>query len=292
MSVIEIDRLKKVYGNAAAIEDVSFSVEQGEIFGFVGPNGAGKSTTIKLLLNLIYPTDGTAAIMGKHIVSESEQIKRFTAYVPSEVRLYPHLTVRELLRTTMSFYKADASVELERLCAFFEIETRKKIGQLSLGNKKKASIVSALLSNPTVLILDEPTNGLDPFMQKRLFQELEQRTKQGATVLLSSHNLTEIQDHCTRAAFIKSGRIVAVEDVRTSSRPVKIVTAWSDHGFDPLLSLDMNVIERTETKIVFSYSGDMQLLANTMAQARLSDFTVEPMSMEEQFLHVYKGGEQ
>lgn len=291
MNVIEIQGLTKYYGKTLGIKEVSFGVEKGEIFGFVGPNGAGKSTTIKLLLNLIYPTAGKAEIMGHDVVTKSKQIKEFTAYVPTEVRFYEGFTVKELLHTTMAFYQVKETTELHRLCKFFELQMNKKITQLSMGNKKKVSIVSALLANPQVLIMDEPTNGLDPLMQKRLFEELKRRTAKGLTVLLSSHNLSEIEEYCSRVAFIKKGRILAVENLQIERQPAKIVTAWGKKGFERLQALEKEILEEYAEKIVFFYSGSASVLAEALAQAQLDDFIVQNRSLEDQFMAMYEGGE-
>lgn len=290
MSVIEIQGLTKYYGKTIGVKNVSFAVEKGEIFGFVGPNGAGKSTTIKLLFNLIYPTAGKAEILGHDVVLKSKQLKEFTAYVPTEVRFYEGFTVKKLLHTTMEFYQVKEITELHRLCQFFELQLNKKITQLSMGNKKKVSIVSALLANPQVLIMDEPTNGLDPLMQKRLFEELKRRTAKGLTVLLSSHNLSEIEEYCSRVAFIKEGKILAVENLQSQRQPAKIVTAWSKKGFTQLLNLDLEIIDKSETKIVFAYSGSPKVLVEALAQAELDDFIVENRSLEDQFMALYEGG--
>ncbi len=290
MSVIEIRNLTKYYGKNLGIKDVNLSVEQGEMLGFVGPNGAGKSTTIKVLLNIIFPTSGKATILGKDAATESKEIKKFTTYVPTDVRFYENLTAKELLERTLSFYKLKKGPEFERLVTLFGVEIEKKFSELSSGNKKKVAIVSALLPEPKVLILDEPTNGLDPLMQKLLFQELQTRVENGMTVLLSSHNLSEIQEYCPRVAFIKGGTILAVEDMTKDIKPEKIVTAWSGHGFETLQGLGIRIIEQNGTKFVFAYKGDAKPLADALSRADLLDFTVENRSLEDQFMELYKGG--
>lgn len=289
MSVIEIRNLTKYYGKNLGISDVTLSVEQGEILGFVGPNGAGKSTTIKILLNIVFPTSGKATILGKDAATESKKIKKFTSYMPTEVRFYENLTIKEILEITLSFYKLKKGLEFERLISLFGIETEKKFSELSSGNKKKVAIVSSFLSEPKVLILDEPTNGLDPLMQKILFEELRRRVENGMTVLLSSHNLAEIQEYCQKVAFIKGGKILAVKDMTKNIKPEKIVTAWSEHGFEMLQSPDFRIIEQNDAKLVFAYKGDSKFLADALSRADLLDFTVENISLEHQFMELYKG---
>ena len=213
MTVIETNGLTKYYGKNRGIIDAGISVNEAEIYGFIGPNGAGKSTMIKTLLNLIFPTKGHAAIFGMDCVAESHKIKERVGYVPSEVRLYEDLTVERMLGYSDSFYKNTSKDYTQSLIERFELEPKKKIGQLSSGNKKKAALVVALSSRPRLLILDEPTNGLDPLMRQILFDALHEQRKAGCTVFLSSHNLDEVQSLCSRVAIIKEGRILDVREI-------------------------------------------------------------------------------
>lgn len=284
MAVIQIDKLQKSYGKHVGTRDVTFSVEQGEIFGFVGPNGAGKSTTLKTLMGFIAPDGGKASIDGLDVWKESKRIKTFTGYVPSDVRLYPNLRVAELLRRNAAFYPIDCAAETQRLCQLFSVDIDKRFHELSTGNKKKVSIICALMPRPRVIILDEPTNGLDPMVQKSLFEELKRQTADGATVLLSSHNLTEVQAYCQRVAFIKSGAIIAVLDLSTAQSPQKILTLEGGHASLPdaftLLSASGS------KRIVRTALGGMHLIAALQAIVP-DDFTVEHESMEERFWHLY-----
>jgi ABC-2 type transport system ATP-binding protein len=287
MDVIELHGLKKYYGKSPGIEDVTFSVKEGELFGFVGPNGAGKSTTIKLLLNFLFPTAGTASIMGKDVSRESKAIKRFTSYVSGDVRLYGDMTVNELLKTSGSFYGIRNGSEKERLCELFEIDGTKRFFELSMGNRKKTAIVLALLSDPRVIILDEPTNGLDPVMKKKMFDELKKRTENGLTVLLSSHNLAEVQEYCDRAAFIKRGRVLAVTDLHEALRARKVVTVWSDEPFE-LKHPAAAFMNRSGNKQVFRYEGTPDGLLKALSSPVVTDFTVENESLEDRFMSLYE----
>ncbi|MDR0381979.1 MAG: ATP-binding cassette domain-containing protein [Oscillospiraceae bacterium] len=283
MSVIQIEHLKKNYGRHVGTRDVTFSVEQGELFGFVGPNGAGKSTTIKALMGFIFPSGGTATICGLDVVRDSRQIKSFTGYVPSDVRLYPHMRVDELLRRNAAFYRGEYAAETRRLCGLFAVDTKKRFHELSTGNKKKVSILCALQPGPKVIILDEPTNGLDPVMQKLLFAELHKQTAGGATVLLSSHNLAEVQEYCGRVAFIKDGGILAVTDLTKTTAPRKIITVTGGgavvDGLEP-------VSEEGKRRVLRSSLGGRALL-DALAALAPEDFTVENESMEEHFWRLY-----
>lgn len=284
MAVIEVKNLKKYYGKNLGTEDVSFSVKEGELFGFVGPNGAGKSTTIKMLLGFIFATGGSAAIGGLDVVKDTKEIKKFTGYVPSDVRLYGNLKISELLKRNSCFYEPNGhDVEAGRLCELLELDTSKRFGELSTGNKKKAAIICAMASKPKVLILDEPTNGLDPMVQKKLFAELRNQTSGGVTVLLSSHNLAEVQEYCDRVAFIKSGKILAVTDLK-ELQPQKIIAV---QGGNHAHISGHDVLIRDGEKCVFRHNGDSNGLIALLERIRPDDFTVENESIEEQFMSMY-----
>ncbi|WP_265442627.1 ABC transporter ATP-binding protein [Acetivibrio straminisolvens] len=284
MDIIQVTNLKKYYGKHLGIENVSFSVKKGEILGFVGPNGAGKSTTIRILLNFIFPNGGNATICGKDVVKESHEIKKFTGYVPSDVRFYGDMTVKELIRVSNDFYDGSHDKEAERLCNLFELNNSKKFYELSTGNKKKAAIICALAAKPKVLILDEPTNGLDPMMQKRLFAELKNQSANGASILLSSHNLGEVQEYCHRVAFIKQGKILAITDLKEMRHPHKIITTI---GGKDIIHPSMELLEQGEVKRTFRYKGDSALLLKLLQEASPDDFTVNNESLEERFMNLY-----
>lgn len=283
MSVIHLDHIKKDYGKHRGTRDVSFSVERGEIFGFVGPNGAGKSTTIKVLLGFIFAGGGSATIDGLDVARQSKQIKRFTAYVPSDVRLYSGMRVGELLKRNAGFYPPGSLDEAVRLCALFDVDQGKRFSELSTGNKKKVSLVCALMSGPRVIILDEPTGGLDPVMQKKLFSELTARAQRGATVLLSSHNLPEVQEYCDRVAFIKDGRILAVTDLKDQAVQ-KIVTVT---GGRPVVPDGLELISREKARRMFRTALSGPELLRALTALDPDDFTVEDERMEERFWSLY-----
>ncbi len=289
MDIIQVTNLKKYYGKHLGIENVSFSVKEGEILGFVGPNGAGKSTTIRILLNFIFPNGGNATICGQDVVKESHEIKKFTGYVPSDVRFYGDMTVKELIRVSNEFYSGSHDKEAERLCNLFELNSSKKFYELSMGNKKKAAIICALAAKPRVLILDEPTNGLDPMMQKRLFTELKNQSANGVSILLSSHNLGEVQEYCHRVAFIKQGKILAITDLKEMRHPQKIITTI---GGKDIIHPSMQLLEQGEVKRTFRYKGDSALLLKLLQEASPDDFTVNNESLEERFLNLYGMEEQ
>ena len=189
----------------------ALAVEQGECFGFIGPNGAGKSTTIRTLLGLISPTSGSAEVFGKDIVKENKSILKDVGYLPSEAIFYSGMRVRDTLRLSADLRGTDCSEEAEKLCERLQLDTSKRVDELSFGNRKKVAIVCALQSNPRLLILDEPTGGLDPLMQKHFFELIEEYVAEGATCLLSTHVLSEVNKYCRNAAIMREGRLTQLD---------------------------------------------------------------------------------
>ncbi len=206
--MIQINHLTKTYGKARGITELTLHVPENVCFGFIGPNGAGKSTTIRTLLGLLSPTAGAARVLGLDCVRDREKILDQVGYMPSEAMFYPDMRVSEVIRLSASLRRRDCRAETAALCEALELDTRKRIRELSLGNRKKVSIVCAMQHRPRLYILDEPTSGLDPLVQRAFWAELENRRKEGAAVFLSSHVLYEVQRYCDRAAILREGRLV------------------------------------------------------------------------------------
>ena len=291
MESIKTTKLTKYYGKARGIEGLDLTVTQGEFFGFIGPNGAGKSTTIRTLLGLIAPTSGSAMIFEKDVTKEKESILRDIGYLPSEALFYKGMKVKAILKLSADLRKKDCNAESKLLCERLQLDTARKIDEMSFGNRKKVAIVCALQHRPKLLVLDEPTGGLDPLMQKEFFDILRERNKTGATVFLSSHVLSEIQRNCTRAVIIRDGRIIAqgsVDDLsKTSAKRITV------HGSIHLENLS-GVRDRKDTKdsVSFLYSGDMDSLLRTLSAGQVNDLTITEPDLEEVFLHYYeKDGE-
>ena len=287
MEIIKTTKLTKYYGKARGIVELDLTVSQGEFFGFIGPNGAGKSTTIRTLLGLIAPTSGSAMIFGKEVTKEKQSILQNIGYLPSEALFYQGMKVKDVLKLSADLRKKDCNAESKLLCERLQLDTSRKIDDLSFGNKKKVAIVCALQHRPELLVLDEPTGGLDPLMQKEFFDILRERNREGTTILLSSHVLSEIQRNCTRAAIIRDGRIIACNSVevlaQTSAKRITV------HGTVDLENL-AGVRDRrdTEDSVSFLYSGDMNSLLGTLASGRVDDLTVTEPDLEEVFLHYYE----
>lgn len=287
MDAIKIENLTKYYGKARGIEQISLAVKEGEFFGFIGPNGAGKSTTIRTLLGLIRPTGGHGSVLGYDIVKEKEKILAQTGYLPSEAMFYSGMRVRDILKLSADLRKKDCREEAAGLCERLQLDTARKVEELSFGNRKKVGIVCALQHDPKLLVLDEPTSGLDPLMQKAFFEILKERHQEGATIFLSSHILSEIQRNCSRAAIIRAGRIVVCDSVealsQTNARRVTV------HGKAVLEGL-RGVRDRKEAEgvVSFLYSGDMNVLLRTLAAGDISDLSVSEPDLEEIFMHYYE----
>lgn len=287
MDAVQITKLTKYYGKSRGIVELDLSVKKGEFFGFIGPNGAGKSTTIRTLLGLIAPTGGNAQIFGLDIVREKQAILQKVGYLPSEAAFYPGMKVKDVLKLSADLRKKDCNAEAKLLCERLQLDTTRKVEELSFGNRKKVAIVCALQHCPELLILDEPTGGLDPLMQKEFFDILQERNKQGTTIFLSSHVLSEIQRNCTRAAIIRDGRIIACDNVDALSKTsAKRITV---HGQVNLNKLD-GVRDRIESgdSVSFLFSGDINDLIRALSTWRVSDLSVTEPDLEDIFLHYYE----
>jgi len=291
MNVIEINNLTKYYGKSRGIIDVSFNVEEGEIFGFIGPNGAGKSTLIRTLLSLIYPTSGSAAIFGKDCIKYAPEIAREVGYLPSEVYYYDKMKVIDLLKYSASFYKKDCSKRIKELAEILDLDLNKKIDDLSYGNKKKVGIVQGLLHEPKLIILDEPTGGLDPLMQQKFFDLLFEENRKGATIFLSSHVLSEVQRLCSRVAIIKEGRIIKLEkmsNLRENNYKKFRVETKEEIAKEYFNLAGVSNLEIESSKISFLYKGNVNLIMKKLSDIELSNIGIEEPSLEEIFMHYYE----
>ncbi|MEG9297774.1 ABC transporter ATP-binding protein [Mangrovibacillus sp. Mu-81] len=291
MNVIEIDGLTKTYGSSRGINNISFNVEEGEIFGFIGPNGAGKSTTIRTLLSLIHPTGGSAKIFGKDCVEFAPDIAKDVGYLPSEVFYYDNMKVMDLLKYSASFYKKDCSGRIRELAEKLDLDLTKKIDDLSLGNKKKVGIIQGLVHEPKLIILDEPTSGLDPLMQQTFFDLLKEENRKGATVLFSSHILSEVQRMCDRVAIIKEGEIVQVEKIsilkENNHKKFKLeVKSDISAGYFDLTGV--NNLEVHEHHISFLFRGDINEIMKKIAEIDIANLWIEEPDLEEIFMHYYE----
>lgn len=289
MDVIQVNELTKYYGKSRGIENLSFSVKEGEIFGFIGPNGAGKSTTIRLLLSLIHPTSGQARVFGKDVTKEGPEIRSQIGYLPSEVFYYDQMRVGDLLKYSASFYPGNHQERTRYLADVMELELNRKIRDLSYGNKKKVGIVQGLLHSPTLLFLDEPTSGLDPLMQRKFFDLIREENKKGVTVFFSSHFLGEVQRLCDRVGIIREGRMVEVSDIRTlqknNYKKIRVLSQYALTNFElPGVS---NLHQEGEW-IQFFYRGDINQVLQRVSSLKVDDVSIEEPTLEEIFMHYYE----
>lgn len=291
MNIVEVSHLKKYYGKHRGVEDVDFTIKQGEIFGFIGPNGAGKSTTIRCALSLIFPTSGQIKLFGLDSVKDKVEIAKKVGYLPSEVAYYENMKVKDLLNYSMSFYGKIDPARLKDLTERMDLDVTRKIDDLSLGNKKKVGIVQGLLHQPELIILDEPTSGLDPLMQQRFFDLIEEENKRGATVLFSSHILTEVKRLCDRIALIKDGRIEDMDKIASlQSNHYKNVRLMADPAdLDQFEKSDMiESKERFGDQLHFVYRGELNKLLRELARFDVQNLSMEDPSLEELFMDYYE----
>lgn len=290
MSIIEVSNLTKYYGKSRGIVDVSFNEEEGEIFGFIGPNGAGKSTTIRLLLSLIHPTSGSARIFGKDVVTHGPEIRRDIGYLPSEVFYYEGMKVIDLLKYSASFYKGDYTKRMNELAELMELEMNRRISDLSYGNKKKVGIVQGLLHSPKLLLLDEPTAGLDPLMQRKFFDLIRAENARGVTVFFSSHILGEVQRLCTRVGIIREGSIAEISDIRTLQQNNYKKLSVTAEGLTAD-SFDLPGVTNVQTEngtVRFFFKGDINAVLQKFSGVQVVDVSIEEPTLEEIFMHYYE----
>lgn len=290
MIPVEIKNLKKMYGKQVGVKDVTFNVKEGEIFGFIGPNGAGKSTTIRAMLGLIKPTEGYTAIFGSDGYKMGVEARESVGYLSGEVFMHPNMRVREVLEFSTNLRGGRGFGRIDELATRFELNLNKKFKELSLGNKKKVGIVNAIMSNPKLIILDEPTTGLDPLMQQTFFEVIREENKKGATVLLSSHILSEVQRLCDRVAIIKDGKIIAVEEMKNlKDKYLKEISFQTDKSEIEEINLSGISNFKKEGKLyTFNYNGNMRTLIDYLNKLDIVNLNIVDGDLEKIFLHFYE----
>ena len=271
-SAISIQNLTKYYGKHKAVDGLSLNVERGDIFGFLGPNGAGKSTTIRSLLGLIAFQEGEAEILGMDVKTHHREILGKIGYMPSEAMFYPSMKVKEVIRFAADMRKLDCTAEAQMLCERLQVDQNKRIEELSLGNRKKVSIVCAMQHKPELFIFDEPTSGLDPLMQAEFFKLIMEYNKQGTTCFLSSHVLSEIKKYCKHAAIIREGKLICTDTVenltRTNTKRIRMIRDGKEEDF--------------------VFKGDMNQLFAGFAGHDIEDIVIEEPELDEIFMHYYE----
>lgn len=285
--MLEIKKLSKSYGKVKAVKTISLTVAKGEIFGFIGPNGAGKSTTIRSIMNFINKDSGKVIFAGKELLKDDKESYEKIGYLPSELNIYDDILVRDLLTYNASFYKKDTKKKTDELVKYLDLDTSKKVEELSFGNKKKLGIVIALMHDPELIIMDEPSNGLDPLMQEKFYDLLKKEKKLGHTIFFSSHNLLEVSKVCDEVAIIKNGEILVKEDMKKFMKS-KIVTIKSSDLTRLPQSLIKNIIHEEANVLTFPYSGSYNDLLEKLSKIKIDDIKIEEPSLEDMFLSYYK----
>ena len=297
MNAIETNKLTKSYGKSRGINDLMLTVEEGDFFGFIGPNGAGKSTTIRTLLGLIKPTGGSAKVLGLDILTEKDKILKKVGYLPSEINFYSGMKVKDVIKYSADLRKAKCKDKAVELAERLGLDMSRKVDELSLGNRKKVGIVCAVQHSPKLLILDEPTSGLDPLMQREFFNILTEENERGATIFFSSHILSEVQNYCHSAAFIKDGKIIMSDTVdkieETGAKKVSVIGGKS--GLESILKgndikkyISDLKIDEEKGSADFLYNGKMPMLLDMLRSVEPKDLTITEPSLEEIFMNYYE----
>lgn len=287
MEAIRTINLTKYYGKSRGIVDLDLTVNEGDFFGFIGPNGAGKSTTIRTLLGLISPTSGETMILGKKSSPGGSESLADIGYMPSEAFFYNNMRVRDVIRFSADLRGRNCRSEAKALCDRLELDTTKIISELSLGNRKKVSVVCALQHNPKLCILDEPTSGLDPLMQREFYSILEERNAQGTTIFLSSHVLSEVQRYCKHAAVIRQGRLLVSDSTQSLGHTEAKRVSIKGVAEAPALE-NIRDVKVSGGTVSFLYSGNPKTLLETLAGLPLTDISIAEPDLEEIFMHYYE----
>ena len=290
---IHTERLTKHYGDLAALVDLDLDIRRGEVFGFLGPNGAGKTTMIRTILDEIRPTAGRAEILGLDTHLRSVEIRNHIGYVPGDLALYPNLTGRDTLTYFANLRGGVDWGVVDHLADRLDADLSKKVGDLSSGNRQKVGLIQAFMNRPDVLIMDEPSSGLDPLVQREFQRMMREVVADGRTVFLSSHTLSEVQRVADRVGIIRSGKLIAVEEVaELRSKAIRTVNLTFDEPvdgsvFEPLPGVRDVKVENHH--VTLSFDGQMETLLRVAAERyALLDITTQEADLEEIFLTYYE----
>jgi len=289
MNAIKIEKLKKYFGKTRAVDGVSFDVEKGEIFGFLGPNGAGKTTTIRCMIDFVRPTSGKIQILQQDSVKNSIVIKEKIGYLSGDVRLYENWTGQEHINF-LEKIRGKLSIAKE-LMAKIDFNPKMKFKNLSTGNRQKLGLILALMFEPELLILDEPTVGLDPLLQNMIYKILEDFQKRGSTIFMSSHNLSEVERICNRVAIIKDGKLAAIENILDlKNKRMHLATVHFAEKFNKndFIFDCIEIQQELDNGLILNIKGDINPLIKKIAKFKVKDLEITHASLEEIFLEFYE----
>ena len=287
--ILEIKHLKKYYGRAKGVEDVSLKISKGDIYGFIGPNGAGKSTTLRTIIGLINKTEGDILFEGKEINYNDLETKSKIGYLPSEINLYDDMTIKQLFDYHETFYKKDLTKRRKELVKKLKIDETKKIEDLSLGNLKKVGIVLALMHEPELLILDEATSGLDPIMQNTFHNILLEEKKKGTTILYSSHILSEVSNICDKIGFIKDGIIIKEDLTENINKNHYTYLVIKSKDIEKIKKeLNLKKVKEENNKVTFINNIMPNELLKKLTKYKIDQLLINEISLEDLFINYYK----
>lgn len=293
-AVIKTESLTKFYGKTLGVEDLFMEVEKGELFGFLGPNGAGKTTTIRLIMGMLRPNRGHASVLGLDSWRESVDVKRLVGYLPGEPAFYPRMTGEEMVRFVSSFDDRGEDSGRE-LAGRLDLDLGKKVEGYSRGMKQKLAVVLALMKHPPLLIMDEPTNGLDPITQHVLYEMLNELREGGTTLLFSSHNLPEVERLADRVGIIRNGHLVGIERIE-ALRNKRLRNVEAIYAAEPPEGLGhlagVTDFERVGNRVQLKFKGDLNALLALVTRGELLDLSIGHASLEDVFLEFYGQGGQ
>ncbi len=287
-SAVSINNVSKVFGAKHALDNVSLDIPSGHLFGFLGPNGAGKTTLIRCLMDFARPSSGTISVLGQDAQQDSARLKSQIGYLSSDSQLHTGWTGRTHIDFVASTKGGARATELSNK---FDLDLDVKVGHLSSGNKQKLSIILAFMGNPKLLIMDEPTRGLDPLLQNELYDLLRRFTADGNSVFLSSHNLTEVQQLCDSIAVIKAGKIVASDTMQDIlQKNTHIIRAVSTNNIDKTTfkRLGIEILNSNPKSLIAKTQGELDFVVKTLSKYPLTDLEVSHVSLEDIFMEYYE----
>jgi ABC-2 type transport system ATP-binding protein len=291
-TVIETKDLTKFYGKNRGIKDVNITVQKGDIFGFLGPNGAGKSTTIRMLLDFIRPSSGSATILGMDCQKDSLAIRKRTGYVPGDANLYGHMTGWKYLEYIGGIRGRYDAASAKKYAERFEIRLDRRLREYSSGMRQKVVLIQALMNDPDLIIMDEPTKGLDPLVQQIFMDVVREEAARGKTIFMSSHMLSEVEKVCNRVAIIKDGVIVAEEDMENLKRKAGKVVEVKFRGAkpEPFTISGIGNVAQLNGYYRMTAAGDIRNILRDLASYDVEDVNIHPMTLDDIFMQYYTPG--